>query len=273
MREAAFTKMVASGNDFILLDNRVKIHSAKGESLSDLAKKLCERKSYIGADGLLVIEESKKADIRMRIFNPDGSEVDMCGNGARCAALYAVENSIAPKEMRIETGAGILDAEVVGLRVKIKLTRPKDIKLNRKLRVGGRTYSVHSINTGVPHAVVFCKGLDKTNIEALGSGLRYHKAFKPKGINADFVTIVNKKEIRVRTYERGVEAETLACGTGAAASAIIASLIFGLKPHIDVITKSQEILRVYFDLAKNRVKNAYLEGEARVVYKGGVSYV
>jgi diaminopimelate epimerase len=273
MEAISFTKMVASGNDFIIIDNRLENITKHGYSLSDMARKLCERKISVGADGMLVIEDSKKADFKMRIFNPDGSEVDMCGNGSRCAALYFMENSMASKDMRIETDAGIIDAEAIGLKVKLRLTDPKSVKLNRKIKIGGKVYKVHSINTGVPHVVTFLNNIDKINVENIGSKLRFHRMFKPKGTNADFVKVINSKEIKVRTYERGVEAETYACGTGAAASAIISNLVFGLKPHIDVITKSGEVLRVYFDTAKKKIKDTYLEGEARVVYKGGISYV
>ena len=221
----------------------------------------------IGADGLLVIETSKRADFKMRIINPDGSEVSMCGNGARCAALYAVERKIAKKELKIETRAGILEAEVVGLSVKIKLTNPKGIKPALELKVGKKKIKTSFIDTGVPHVVVFVKDLNKLNVAKLGSGIRYHAKFKPRGANVDFVKSIGSKKIEIRTYERGVEAETLACGTGAAASAVIASLVKGLKPHIDVLTKSGETLRVYFDSSKNRIKNVYLEGLAKTLYE------
>ncbi|MFH1753813.1 MAG: diaminopimelate epimerase [Candidatus Omnitrophota bacterium] len=268
--ELRFTKMVASGNDFIVIDNRSAENPTMKDSLPSVAKRLCERRLSAGADGMLVIEDSRNADLKMRIFNPDGSEVDMCGNGSRCAALYALENGIAPKQMKIETGAGIIDAEVTGLKVKLKLTDPKAVKLNRKIRVGKRSYTVHTINTGVPHVVVFVKDIEKVDVAGLGSKLRYHRLFKPRGSNADFVKVESLKEINVRTYERGVEAETYACGTGSVASAIIANLVFGLKPHIDVITKSGETLRVYFAAGKNKVKDVFLEGEARVVFQGKV---
>ncbi len=273
MEGLRFTKMVASGNDFIVVDARVAGLWSHGYSLPELAKRLCERKRSIGADGLLIIEDSKGADIKMRIFNPDGSEVDMCGNGSRCVALYAVENSLAHKDMKIETGAGMIDAEVVGLRVKLRLTDPKDVKLNKRLKIGKKVYSIHSINTGVPHVVTFQDNLDKVNVAGIGSKLRYHDTFKPEGTNADFVSVMNPKEIRVRTYERGVEAETYACGTGAVASAIVSSLVHGLGPHIDVHTASGEVLRVYFETSRKKIRDVYLEGEASVVYKGGMTHV
>jgi diaminopimelate epimerase len=273
MKGIQFTKMVASGNDFVVLDNRLGKYSNHGYSFAELARKVCARKNCVGADGLLVIEDSRNGDFRMRIFNPDGSEVDMCGNGSRCAALYAVENGIASKDVRIETRAGMIDAEVIGLRVKVKLTDPKNIKLNKNIKLGKKGRKVHYVNTGVPHAVTFFDNLKNIDVTGMGSALRYHKSFKPKGTNADFVKIRGLKEIEVRTYERGVEAETEACGTGAAASAVVSNMIFGLKPHIDVITKSGEVLRVYFDISKKKIKNVYLEGEAKVVYKGGLGYV
>jgi len=268
-----FTKMVASGNDFIVLDNRDSRFSGAGKAFSAMAKALCERRFSIGADGLLVIEGSKKADIRMRILNPDGSEVAMCGNGSRCAALYAVEKSIAPHNMRIETRAGVLDAKVTGLRVKVKLTDPKKTKLNIAMKIGGKALKVHSINTGVPHAVVFTKNIDKADVNGLGSKIRYSKKFGKAGTNADFVQITGSQEIKVRTYERGVEAETLACGTGATASAIIASVVSGLKPHIDVHTASGEVLRIYFTIKGKKIKDVYLEGEARTVCEGRIDHV
>lgn len=271
MADLNFTKMVASGNDFILIDNRQAGLAALKLEISKLAKELCQRKLSVGADGMLVIENSKNSDFKMRIFNPDGSEASMCGNGARCAALYAVENRISGKELKIETGAGIVEAEVVGLSVKIKLTDPKGIKLGFDLKVDGKNVKANFINTGVPHVVIFVKNLKKTDVQKMGSQVRFHKKFKPEGANANFVRLVDSKNIEIRTYERGVEDETLACGTGAAASAIIAGLTKNLKPHIDVLTKSGEVLRVYFDTAP--IKNVYLEGEAKTLYEGRISYV
>lgn len=273
MMEMEFTKMVASGNDFIIIDNRKGASYGSGTSINDVAKKFCERKMSVGADGLLLIEDSKRGDFKMRVFNPDGSEVDMCGNGSRCTALYAVENHIAPKAMRIETRAGLIDAEVTGLRVKIKLTDPKDLRLNIRLNIGKKTHKIHFVNTGVPHVVYFFKDIDKLNVKALGSRTRFHKTFGPKGANANFAEVLSPKEIKVRTYERGVEDETYACGTGATASAVISSLLYGFDSHIDVRTKSGEVLRVYFERKRRSIKNVYLEGEAQVAYRGRISHV
>lgn len=273
MKEVQFYKMVASGNDFIVIDNRGSKFTEAGHSLSEVAGILSERKLSVGADGMLIIEDSKKADFKMRIFNPDGSEVEMCGNGSRCAALYGVERGIAEKDMKIETLAGILEANVVGLKVKLKLTDPLNARLNKSLKIGKKIYKIHSINTGVPHAVIFSENIQKINVERLGREIRHHKSFEPEGTNADFVKIIGPNEISVRTYERGVEAETYACGTGAVASALISSLFHGLKSHIDVNTKSKEILRVYFNIKGKKIKDVYLEGEAKMVYTGRIDYV
>jgi diaminopimelate epimerase len=159
------------------------------------------------------------------------------------------------------------------VRGKGRLTEPAAIKTERGLTEGRKVLKVHCINTGVPHAVVFSDDVEKLDVERLGRSLRFRKTFMPEGTNVDFVEKTGPKEIKVRTYERGVEAETYACGTGAAASAIIACLVCGIKPHVDVTTKSGEVLRIYFDIARKKVKNVYLEGESRVVYKGVIGYV
>jgi len=244
-----------------------------GYTLPELAEKFCKRRFSVGSDGILLIEESNKGDFKMRILNPDGSEVDMCGNGSRCVALYAVENGIAGKTMEIETRAGVIRAEVVGLSVKLALTNPKDLKLDLSLTIGKKRHKIHSINTGVPHVVSFVKNLEKVNVARLGSKIRHHREFGPEGANVDFVKVKGPREIVIRTYERGVEGETYACGTGAAASAVISGLIHGMAPHVDVHTVSGETLRVYFDIKGNGIRNVYLEGEARVIYKGVLSHV
>ncbi|MCX5686786.1 MAG: diaminopimelate epimerase, partial [Candidatus Omnitrophica bacterium] len=215
-----FTKAVATGNDFIIVDNRL---GEIGTKLSAVAKRLCGRKQGIGADGFLVIEPSKKADFKMRIFNPDGSEAEMCGNGSRSVALYAAKIKIAKPDMTIETAAGILNAAVLGDVIKVKLTDPKDIKWNFCLMIGKCPYKLSFVNTGVPHVIHFVEDLDKVDVKSLGSDIRYHDEFSPEGANADFVYVVDKHNIKVRTYERGVEDETLACGTGAVASAVISA--------------------------------------------------
>ncbi len=263
MRKIKFTKMVASGNDFIIV-NQI---SGSPASLRNLAEKICDRKFGIGADGLLLLEESKIADIKMRIFNPDGSEAEMCGNGLRCVALYKAKNQI-----KIETKAGITEAGVRKDNVKIKLIDPKDIKLDIPIRINNRNLKVNFVDTGVPHTVIFVLDLEKIDVFGLGRLIRYYKRFRPKGTNVDFVEVVGKNTIAVRTYERGVENETLACGTGVVASALIFALKADIADKVFVHTRSGEILTVYFIRVGDKFNDVWFEGKTRIVYEG-VYYV
>ncbi len=267
-----FTKSVATGNDFIIIDNRSL--SLKND-IPKLAKNLCDRIYGIGADGLLLLEKSKKGDFKMRIFNPDGSEVEMCGNGSRCIALYAKVNGIAPDDMNIETVAGILKASIKGDSVKVRLTDPKDIQWNLCLMIHECPYKINLANTGVPHVIHFVKDLESVEVKKLGAKMRYHEEFSPHGTNVNFVKIIDKDEnkIAVRTYERGVEDETLACGTGAVASAIISAEAEKLESPVTIETKGGEILKVYFDIIDSEFKNVYLEGKAKLVYEGVIKNV
>jgi len=263
-KKIMFTKAVATGNDFVIVDNR----SSAIRGLAGFARRVCDRKRSVGGDGLLVVERSRSADFRMRIFNPDGSEAEMCGNGSRCIALYAAARKIARARMRIETLAGMLDATVRRGVVKVKLTDPKDIKWNLCLMIHKCPYMVSFVNTGVPHTIHFVEDLDKVDVKNLGGHIRYHDEFSPAGTNADFVKLSGKRTISVRTYERGVEDETLACGTGAVASAIIAAEAEKMASPVTVETRSGEKLRVHFDRIDGQFKNAYLEGRATLVFDG-----
>jgi diaminopimelate epimerase len=278
MNKINFTKMVASGNDFIVSE---LVNRQVGE-LKRLAQKICDRKYGVGADGLLVLEKSKIANVKMRIFNPDGSEAEMCGNGARCIAFYTKHQTPNTKhQIFIETKAGVIESCVNGNKVKIKLTEPKGLKLDIPIKVNKRTLYVNFINTGVPHTIIFVEGLDKIDVSVLGYSIRYHKRFAPSGTNVDFVEVLNNNSVKIRTYERGVEDETLACGTGAVAAALVRSHKDTKSPldfargkqsqesgKINVLTKSRETLKVYFDKLDNRFSNIWLEGEANIVYKG-----
>jgi len=264
MRTIRFTKAVATGNDFIIIDNR---RSILGSDLSRFARNICERRRSAGADGLLVLGKSKEADLRMRIFNADGSEAEMCGNGARCAAYF-----FGKRNLSLETKAGIIKAQVLHNCVKIKLTPPKKIKLDLPLKVAGWQLKINFIDTGVPHAVIFVEGLDKINLSVLGRLVRYHRKFSPRGTNVNFIEVQNKNSIRIRTYERGVEGETLACGTGSAAGAIIFALKSAINAPVRVVTKGGEVLKVSFIRQGGTFKDLWLEGKAKIVYKG-VYYV
>ncbi|NQT90090.1 MAG: diaminopimelate epimerase [Candidatus Omnitrophica bacterium] len=264
MRSLKFSKMVATGNDFVVIDNRLNRLSR----VPDLARRLCDRKLGIGADGLLLVEKSKMADFKMRILNPDGSEPEMCGNGSRCIALFAREKGVVrSSSMSIETKAGLLKAKVKGSLVSIKMTDPTDIKPGLNIEIGRDAYQLHFINTGVPHAVFFVRNLEMFDVDKIGSAIRYHKAFRPDGTNADFIKVKSKGSIWMRTYERGVEAETLACGTGAVASAIIAGIINGFGSPVKVYTKGG-LLNIYFKKNKGVFRDVLLEGEAKEVFAG-----
>lgn len=266
MKAIEFAKMVASGNDFVVVENcKSKISDSE---LPSLAKDICDRNFGVGGDGLLVIEPSKKADFKMRILNPDGSEAEMCGNGARCVALFAKESKIVDGDIRIDTLSGIIEARVTDDKVKIKMQDPKDLRLDFSLSIEGSDYKISFVNTGVPHVVMFVEDLDSFDVNKLGRAMRYNERFSPRGTNVNFVKTQKGNSLKVRTYERGVEDETLACGTGVAASAIISAISKGLTSPISCLTKSAETLIIYFDRVDDNFKNVYLEGRAKTVFHG-----
>jgi diaminopimelate epimerase len=257
-----FAKMVASGNDFIIIDNRSNFYRLEWTSL------LCDRKHGIGADGVLLLENSRIAHLKMRIINSDGTEVQMCGNGARCIAKYSNLIDIAGVEVRIETLAGLIYAFVNKDNVKVQLTNPKDIQINQKLNVDDKQIEYHFINTGVPHVVIIEDDLEKIDVAVLGRKIRYHSNFQPSGTNVNFIKIIDSKTIKIRTYERGVEEETLSCGTGSAAGACISYLLNLTKPPITVLTKGQEELIIYFENNLGRITSLFLEGKVKFVFEG-----
>ena len=277
-----FFKLQASGNDFILIKATGRKPQAAGLNYKKFAKRYCKRKFGVGADGLLVIEPSKRALFKMRIFNPDGSEAEMCGNGARCTALWAARNlERKAKSIKFDTKAGIIEAKVSPHKakgkdscyadVKIRIGRVSDLRLNLPVNIFGRKVKVNYINTGVPHSIILVEGLDKINVEEIGRKIRFHKAFGPDGTNVDFAEILKDKFIAIRTYERGVESETFACGTGAVASAIVVSYKLqaaGRKFKIKVMTRGGEILKVYFTKNDGRITDVWLQGRAYSVYEG-----
>ncbi|MFH1847300.1 MAG: diaminopimelate epimerase [Candidatus Omnitrophota bacterium] len=264
-----FTKAVASGNDFIIIDNKNRELDVRDYDYSEMARDLCRRHISIGADGLLVLEDSDKAVFRMRIINPDGSEVNMCGNGARSSSVYAAHSKWG-NELTIETRAGILGAVVHDNMVKIKMSDPTDLKLDINLGIGSNIITVHSVNTGVPHVVHIVDDLGKYEVKNIGRKIREHTIFAPNGTNADFIGNINGNSAEIRTYERGVEDETLACGTGTVASALILGQLGCVSSPVEIKTRSGEILKVYYDIHGKKMSNVYLEGSAAIVYEGKV---
>lgn len=265
MQKLSFSKMSGSGNDFVMIDNR---NGRLDVEPRTLAERICRRGMSVGADGVILVEPSSRADFRMRIFNADGSEAEMCGNGGRCVARFAEMLGIAGPRMAFETLAGIIRAEVDGSRVKLQISQPRDLRLRQSIEVDGVVHQLHSINTGVPHAVIYCSDLEEVPVRALGRQIRFHPAFQPAGTNVDFVAVLNSQRLAVRTYERGVEDETLACGTGTVASALVAAALGLVSSPVRVRVRSGETLTVYFSGNGPEFQEVFFEGEVRLIYQG-----
>ena len=262
-----FVKMVGTGNDFIVLDLR---RQRITQPLPVLARQLCRRARSIGADGLLAIESSRRADLKMRIVNPDGSEASMCGNGARCVALYAAQGQ-AKRRLVIQTRAGNVQAEILSpRRVRVTLTTPSPVRI-KSLTACLRRFRVYAIDTGVPHAVIFVPDIRQIDVPELGPAIRHHRLFRPGGTNVDFVQALNRHTLRLRTYERGVEAETLACGTGAVAAALAAASTKLCQSPVAVYPTSGERLVIRFDPIRADWRHVSLEGEVHRVFEGVVT--
>ncbi len=271
-----FFKMTGTGNDFILIDNRQRIIDA--DQCGEFVRRVCRHKLSVGADGVILIENDPQADFKWRFFNADASEAEMCGNGARCAARFAYLTGIVDRTiMSFRTLAGIIKAEVSGTTVKVQVTAPHSLQTDIGLEVEGKLFDLAFINTGVPHVVCFAadpQELESTDVCRWGRLLRFHNRFQPAGTNANFVWVNDAHRVSVRTYERGVEGETLACGTGAIASALVAAAKGRVVSPVEVRTRGGESLMVHFDAVRAgehrdqmQFREVYLEGEARVAYE------
>jgi diaminopimelate epimerase len=260
--ELEFSKMSASGNDFVMIDNRDGKVYDRFPDLLDFVSKICRFHHSVGADGVILIENSTQHDFRWRFFNADGSEAEMCGNGGRCAARFAYMNGIAGDKMSFETIAGVIKAEVYGQKVKLQLTKPADLKLDYPLNLDDKQFFASSVNTGVPHAVLLVVDVRQVAVDQLGRMIRYHSAFGKAGTNVNFVQVLDKNNVKIRTYERGVEGETYACGTGAVASGVILTEKSLVTSPVNIHTKGGEILKIYIN------DEVYLEGDAKFIYKG-----
>ncbi len=257
-RGIPFSKLNGSGNDFLLVDDRAGL--MKGIDVPAFVRKVCDRSRSIGADGMIFIGKSRAADFRWSFFNADGSVAEMCGNGGRCAARFAVERRIARRRVAFETLAGLIRAEVSGRRVKLQMTRPHGLALGKSLTLGGAKIAYSFLDTGVPHAVIFVPDLEKIDLMGVGRGVRMHRAFAPRGTNVDFVR-ARDGAVSIRTYERGVEGETLACGTGAVAAGILSAAHGLAEPPVAVHTRGGEILTIHFDAGRAGFGDVYLEGD------------
>jgi diaminopimelate epimerase len=266
-----FTKMSGAGNDFVLIDNRAQ----KLKLAREQVVRLCDRHRGVGADGviLLIPSATGKADWAWEFYNSDGSTGEMCGNGARCFARFVQKFTGINGQFTFETEAGIIKASFQGQRVTVGLTRPENLKLNEKIKLASGTQIVHSLNTGVPHAVLFVPDADKAMVMEWGPEIRRHQHFAPKGTNVNFVQVLGPGRIRVRTFERGVEGETLACGTGVTASALITSRVHHFKSPVQVQVQGGDLLEVSFVEQDAGFAEVCLTGPADFVFEGKIDTV
>jgi len=262
MKGTEFYKMSATGNDFVIFDNRKGEIDAHVKDVREFVVKVCRRQQGVGADGVILIEEAPDADFAWRFFNSDGSEAEMCGNGGRCAARYAFLKGIAKAQMTFRTLAGLIKAEVSGRTVKLQMTDPSDLRLDYPISLEEKEIFLSSVNTGVPHAVIVVDDIEHAPVHELGRQIRHHKAFGERGTNVNFVKVIDRKNVAVRTYERGVEGETLACGTGAVAVAYTLKVKDMVDTPLNVHVRSGEMLRVHVEEA------VFLEGGTRLIYTG-----
>ena len=252
-----FTKMHGAGNDFILIDDRDGKLPVDGRHVAAMGA----RRTGVGCEGVILVQKSEKADFRMRFFNPDGSEAELCGNGARCVAAFAKEIGAAPgKVMCFETLAGLVDAEIVDeSQVKVWMPLPKDLRPD-------------FVNSGVPHKIVPVESLAKTDVEGEGRRIRLSEEFAPHGTNVDFVTYRPPHRVSIRTYERGVEAETGACGTGSVAAAVVGVAQHGLAFPVQVKTACGYELTVDGSFDGADFDSVTLTGPVKKVFEGSIDW-
>jgi len=263
-----FTKMNGAGNDFVMIDNR----DASRKLDRDQIALLCDRHRGVGADGLLAVEGSPET-LRMRYYNADGGEAEMCGNGARCFARYAAR-LLGQSEGVVSflTQAGLISAELLGEnRIRLRMSEPHSLQLAHALHLAGSDREVHSLNTGVPHAVVFVQDIEKTLVFEEGRALRHHPRFAPAGTNANFVEVLHLGSLAIRTYERGVEDETLACGTGVVAAALIHHFLTQAPSPISVHVRGGETMEVGFQIENGHPVAITLTGPADFAFEGNIT--
>ncbi len=268
LKNITFTKYSSAGNDFIIIDNCKKL--LKENDIPKFTVAACKLKTGIGADGVILLEKSSKADFKMRIINADSSEAEMCGNGARCIAHFFNTINHTKKKIVFETLAGLITGEIKKNNVvKVKLTSPFGFKKNIKIKYNKKKLTVHFINTGVPHTILFVKNIEKVDVFNIGRYIRTHKLFQNAGTNVNFVQVIDRHKVYVRTYERGVEDETLACGTGVTACSIVSAIIKKTVSPVNVKTRGGAILKVSFKLTgNNSFEDVFLEGDVLPVFFG-----
>ena len=267
--------MSGAGNDFVFIDMKQNT----GISINtDFIKEICDRRNGIGADGLITIDDSSNYNFIMNYFNADGSTGSLCANGARCAILFASNTGRLKSKSAFFLSNNVeYKGEVLPESdIKFNLNPPKKIKYNFKVKAGGNLLNAHFADTGSPHVVIDIdesegkiSSLENFPVEILGREIRNLPEFSPEGTNVNFVYIKNGV-INIRTYERGVEAETLSCGTGSVAAALICCVTHKINPPIKLITKGNEKLFVNFEVEDSRVKNLTLTGPAKKIFTGEI---
>lgn len=257
-----FYKYHAAGNDFILIDDRDKSFPSHSQ---ELIQRLCHRKFGVGADGLLLLQHSQIADYKMRIFNSDGQEASMCGNGVRCLTHFAFQKEPSLSSVRFETKKGIVSSRAQGPNIAVDFGVPQFLG---KASLQGCAGFV--VDTGVPHAVVFVSDAEAIDVEKLGKEIRYDRQFYPDGVNVNFVQIYSESSLRVRTYERGIEGETLSCGTGLAAAAYIACHQENISFPMSLHTSSQEVVQACQINLQDSKFAVEVIGLATCVYQGKI---
>lgn len=260
-----FSKYTGCGNDFIMVDNREGTFPIQNK---DLITNVCNRNQGIGADGLILLEHSSKANFKMRYFNADGTEAALCGNGLRCLGKFLLELGFPKQDALIELINHTLTLSYREDQICIDMCSPTDFLWDLSIPTKSHVYEGHYLNTGVPHVVLFVPDVATIDVVGIGREIRHHSLFSPKGTNVNFVACKSSKHLEIRTFERGVEAETLACGSGATAAAIVAAYKHGLKAPLQVKTKSQETIEINFTRKEHKISQLQMIGPAKQIFKG-----
>jgi diaminopimelate epimerase len=263
-----FFKMSGGGNDFIVVDNRS--NQVRSELVPDLVRRISVRALSVGCDGVIFLETSRVADFRATFLNPDG-RITFCGNGGRCVSRLAYLMGMVGPRMRVETIKMVHDATVEGERVRFAMPAALRLRMGMKLEVDGQVLEACSIDTGVPHVVVFKEAPHSVSITDWGRKLRSHPELGSEGANVNFVMVVDDHTLAIRTYERGVEGETLSCGTGCVAAALVTASLGMTKSPVACWTRSGVTLTVNFQGGAGAFSHISLEGDARLIYQGNLS--
>jgi diaminopimelate epimerase len=267
----AFARMHGCGNDFVVIDDRAGLWHARRE---DLARQICDRRKGLGGDGLILIQPGRDgADFRMTYVNRTGMDGEMCGNGARCTVLRAAQLGLMRGAGTMATDAGPIRAAIEGAVITLQMTPPVDERPPLRLEVAGQSLECFYIDTGVPHVVVFLDkepALEALDVDGIGRTLRHHAAFAPRGVNANFAVRLADTSFRMRTYERGVEMETLACGTGAVAVGLMAHRKFGSAAPVLIHPTGGGLLRIGFRDTGKDFAEVTLSGPAELIAEGEI---